>query len=504
MATSDLLHNYREALVLVDSAVNIGAKSIGATPNVFKLFLSLLVAYPLAIIYRLLRPNALNSSFRRNLYFAATGTLLCMFNFGHDALHSFLSILATYTLARCFGGSGWSVIVGFAFHVSYLTIGYYRVSSEKYDVSWTTAQCVLCLRHIGLLFDLWDGRRSKGNPATSASSSFPAPLARPPSFVELVAHTYFFGGFLVGPQFPMTRYLDFINDFPSNKADEPDPDVTNSSGPRVNDKVVPRSDSPTGVSALKRLSSGLLSVAAFQIGAALVPQSHLLSSYFFESSFLYKMGYILLWGKLVLYKYVGCWLIAEGSCILSGLTYNGLDENGNILWNSCANIEIRGYEKASTFRGVIECFNINTNKWVQNYVFKRLKFLGSKELSAVSSLFFLALWHGVYSGYFMCFALEFVVMKFENDLQSLKKKSPLLSRVWDAQPSFVRFLIGKWFMLQFLGYALVSFCLLSSARWMAVYASVYYVGHLIFFSWLLVAPVVNIVFSRKKESVKSQ
>ena len=79
-----------------------------------------------------------------------------------------------------------------------------------------------------------------------------------------------------------------------------------------------------------------------------------------------------------------------------------------------------------------------------------------------------------------------------------------LSRVWDAQPSFVRFLIGKWFMLQFLGYALVSFCLLSSARWMAVYASVYYVGHLIFFSWLLVGPVVNLVFSRKKESVKSQ
>ena len=62
----------------------------------------------------------------------------------------------------------------------------------------------------------------------------------------------------------------------------------------------------------------------------------------------------------------------------SGLTYNGLDENGNILWNSCANIEIAKYESADTFRGIIASFNVNTNKWVQNYIFKRLKFLGSK------------------------------------------------------------------------------------------------------------------------------
>merc|ERR1712168_778684 len=188
---------------------------------------------------------------------------------------------------------------------------------------------------------------------------------------------------------------------------------------------------------------------------------------------------------------------------LSGLTYNGLDEKGSILWNACANIEISRYEKASSFRGIIASFNVNTNKWVQNYVFKRLRFLGSKEISALSSLFFLALWHGVYSGYFMCFALEFVIMKFENDLLSLKSKLPMLSRTWDALPAIVRFLVGKWFTLQFLGYALVSFCLLSMPRWAAVYASVYYVGHFIFFSWLLIGPVINFVCPPKEE-VKSQ
>ena len=50
------------------------------------------------------------------------------------------------------------------------------------------------------------------------------------------------------------------------------------------------------------------------------------------------------------------------------------------------------------------------------YVFKRLKFLGNKELSQAITLFFLALWHGLYSGYFMNFALEFFVVLFEKQV----------------------------------------------------------------------------------------
>jgi len=51
-------------------------------------------------------------------------------------------------------------------------------------------------------------------------------------------------------------------------------------------------------------------------------------------------------------------------------------------------------------------------------VFKRLRFLGSKELSQVITLFFLALWHGLYSGYFMNFAFEFFIVLFEKKVLS--------------------------------------------------------------------------------------
>ena len=274
------------------------------------------VAYPLALLYRYLRPRVLRSSSSRHLYFASTGLFFCFFNFGIQAFHSILAVVVTYLLVRCFPGSTVSIVVGFVFHVSYLTVGYAMVASESYDVKWTTAYCVLCLRHIGLLFDLRDGMRSKGGDGDNSpaeSASLPAPLDRPPTFVQLVAHTYFFGGFLVGPQFPMARYLNFIEDF-SEKSEMLDTDANQASSYNQ-EKQHPS----TALTALQRLVMGLLFVAVFQISGSLVPQSYMLTTEFLEeSSFVYKMNYILIWGKLVLYKYVGIWLIAEGSCILSG------------------------------------------------------------------------------------------------------------------------------------------------------------------------------------------
>jgi len=53
---------------------------------------------------------------------------------------------------------------------------------------------------------------------------------------------------------------------------------------------------------------------------------------------------------------------------MTGLTYNGKDANGNALWDSCANIRIRNYEKGSTCEELILAFNINTNRWMAKSV----------------------------------------------------------------------------------------------------------------------------------------
>lgn len=53
---------------------------------------------------------------------------------------------------------------------------------------------------------------------------------------------------------------------------------------------------------------------------------------------------------------------------------------------------------------------------LQRHVFKRLKFLGNKTLSHVATLFFLSIWHGLHSGYILCFSMEFFIITVERQV----------------------------------------------------------------------------------------
>jgi hypothetical protein len=53
------------------------------------------------------------------------------------------------------------------------------------------------------------------------------------------------------------------------------------------------------------------------------------------------------------------------------------------------------------------------------YLFKRLRFLGNKTLSHVITLMFLAAWHGIYIGYFICFMTEYFYINAEKQVPEL-------------------------------------------------------------------------------------
>lgn len=118
-------------------------------------------------------------------------------------------------------------------------------------------------------------------------------------------------------------------------------------------------------------------------------------------------------------------------CITFGLTYNGKDSKGRIKWDGCANVKLRTFETATLFNHYILSFNINTNNWCAEYIYKRLKFLGSKMYSQIMTLLFLALWHGFHSGYYHCFFIEFVVLYFERDvsIRTSRKFSKVLQNL---------------------------------------------------------------------------
>lgn len=120
----------------------------------------------------------------------------------------------------------------FVKHTLFSNTGYYTTSTQDYDIKWTMPQCVLTLRLIGLAFNLWDGQKREVRNAIFfiillsrslrgititmlqeelSDSQKRFALKERPSLLEIAAYAYFPGAFLIGPQFSMRRYLDYIN-----------------------------------------------------------------------------------------------------------------------------------------------------------------------------------------------------------------------------------------------------------------------------------------------------
>ena len=91
---------------------------------------------------------------------------------------------------------------------SFSNTGYYQTGTDTYDIKWSMPHCVLTLRLIGLCLDYYDGRKK---PEQLTDHQKKMALTKAPSLLEMFGQVYFPGGFLVGPQFSMKRYLDFTS-----------------------------------------------------------------------------------------------------------------------------------------------------------------------------------------------------------------------------------------------------------------------------------------------------
>ncbi|XP_067142730.1 lysophospholipid acyltransferase 5-like [Centruroides vittatus] len=453
------------------------AEWLGASEPALRLLFSILLGFPLALVHRCYVINL--SPSMQHVYFTFCGISLGYFNYGWDVTHSLVCVLVIYLVLLFAGGTLHSVIFSFVFLMGYLLIGYYCTATSDYDIKWSLPHCVLTLRLIGLAFDVFDGCK---DPDKLPPDQKKTALRCRPSVLQISGFTYFFGGFLVGPQFSMRRYLDFVE----GKFDE---------------KIL--NGNPSCVrAALRRLALGMVVLSVYQIGNLYVPERFLLSEYYESMPFWKRLLGVGVWGKICLSKYVACWLISEGSAILSGLTYAGVDDNGRDRWDGCANVDLWGYETTTTFDGIIKSFNINTNLWAAQYVFKRLRFLGNKLLSQFLTLLFLAVWHGLHSGYYVCFLNEFIVMKMERDvIKMINENATSKAIVNNSALKILLLVFNKVYVTVMFGYCIVPFVLLSVERWWKAYASVYFIGHVIYLGWPLVQLLFRMVISRteKKE-----
>ncbi|GAA6229262.1 lysophospholipid acyltransferase 5 [Lates japonicus] len=448
------------------------SESLGSPEPAVRLILSILIGYPCALVYR--RVLFHQPATVVHLFHTISGLALAAFNFGAQLYHSAVCILVQFLMLRLMGRTVTTVLSSFTFQMVYLLAGYYYTATEEYDIKWTMPHCVLTLKLVGLSFDYYDGGKE---PSQLSSEQKNSAVQSVPSLLEVCGFSYFYGGFLVGPQFTLRSYQRLVAG-----------ELTDCPGKPPN----------SAVPAMKRFAAGFVCVVIYTIFSPYYPDNYFLTDEFEAQPFWYRCMFMLLWVKIILYKYVSCWLIAEGVCILSGLGYNGVVD-GKHQWDACANMKVWLFETTPLFAGTISSFNINTNAWAARHVFKRLKFLGNKTLSHVTTLLFLSIWHGLHSGYFMCFSMEFLIIIVERQAQELVRDSPLLTKLASSALYPLIYVVQQFIHWLFMGYALVPFCLFTYDKWLQVCSSVYFCGHVFFLTALLIMPYLRKALVPKKE-----
>lgn len=471
-------------LLSVASCLNLSpvghiASLIGTTEPALKLLISIIMAYPTAVFYhKYIKPE----NKIRNMYFILTGVDMAYFNFGVSMLHNLIPAIVIYLSTKFMGPGKGNVILTFVFNMTYLLTGYYVTESEDYDITWTMPHCVLTLKLIALSFDLWDGQKLLQGKEELSESNKKSAVTKPPSFTELIGFIYFPACFLVGPIFSFRRYSDFLYDKVPIGEEE------------IYNKI-----------AMTKLVQGIIYLAAFQIGVSVFQMKFIQSEEFRDTSIFYRLIYCGLWAHFALYKYISCWLLTEASCIRFGLAYNGIKENEKgemeLRWDGCSNIKLLRFEFATKFQHYIDSFNCNTNHFAAEYIYKRLRFLGNRNLSQGFTLLFLALWHGIRSGYYMTFLNEFLIMYMEKEFEAIINKTKTYAWLWSvpATKYFMYFLL-KMYTIVFMGWSLVPFDVKVFSKWWDIYYSLYFAGFVLFLPWGFVYKPLLLTIRKKLKS----
>lgn len=269
-------------------------------------------------------------------------------------------------------------------------------------------QMVLTMNLTTFAWDVYDGQmRSEDECDTQQKASR---ITSMPNLLEFLGYAFYFPGVLVGPSTRFVDYRAWANGtiYASPKGKEKDAG-TSSRGQQP----------PPG--RFRAASKDLIVGFAFLgVYAAVAPQWDYTAMTVPASeggvnqySFLWRLWFALVASFMARTKYYAIWSLTNASCILSGLSYNGLapvtDGQSEIatrtMWNRCQNVDILGVELAQNWKELLDHWNMNTNVWLRNNVYKRIAKPGRKPGFKSTMFTFLtsAFWHGIAPGYYMAF-----------------------------------------------------------------------------------------------------
>lgn len=68
----------------------------------------------------------------------------------------------------------------------------------------------------------------------------------------------------------------------------------------------------------------------------------------------------------------------QGASIITGLGFTGFGPSGESLWEGAGNIRLLEVELPENFKMMLDAWNINTNIWLRECIYKRVTPKGQK------------------------------------------------------------------------------------------------------------------------------
>jgi len=290
--------------------------------------------------------------------------------------------------------------VGFVFLMGHMSINHIarQAANDPHTVDITGAQMVLVMKLSAFCWNVADGVLPDEELSDFQKDRR---LKELPSLLDYAGYVFFFPSLLIGPAFDFAEYRRWLDTTMFNLPASIDP---TKKPPTRRKRKIPRSGTP----AMIKMVTGLIYVGLFAKLSAIFYPEVLIGPDYMHYGFLRRVFILYMVGLTARLKYYGVWTLTEGSCILAGLGYNGVDPaTGKVKWNRLMNINPWGVELAQNTRAYLENWNINTSNWLRNYVYLRVTPRGKKPGFRASLATFTtsAFWHGFYPGYYISFVL---------------------------------------------------------------------------------------------------
>ncbi|KAG5665622.1 hypothetical protein KAF25_009747 [Fusarium avenaceum] len=378
------------------------ANTLGAAPDDLKLVTSFLISFPLAALLKRIpdsRPEA------KNLFAIGVSLfyLVGLFDLWDGIRTLLISAGGTYCIAKFLRTSPYMPWIGFAFTMGHMSISHIarQANNDPSTADVTGAQMVLLMKLSAFCWNVADGQLPEEQLSDFQKRNM---LKDVPSLLDYAGWVFFFPALFAGPSFDFADYRRWLD---TTMFDVSNVDPAKKPPTRKKRKI-PRSGGP----AAWKAASGLFCIAMFMgLGGSYYP-SLLTSDIYVKYGFLRRVWIMHMVSFTARLKYYGVWYLTEGSCILAGMGYNGVDPvTGKVFWNRLQNIDPWAVETAQNPRGYLGGWNINTSNWLRNYIYLRVTPRGKKPGFRASLMTFgtSALWHGFYPGYYLSFVLASLI-----------------------------------------------------------------------------------------------